>query len=131
MEGKMLSPIKNLILRDHAPTQVLLYSVPIVNVLVRAFQSYHSLDNVASTHSFRIKKENFKSHMKTAIGIQLALTISTLALCILLPPAKTIRLHINSIFSVAVALTLSNLICDSFWRFKAPRIEGSANETGW
>lgn len=129
----MLSSIKNFLLKDHAYTQYFLYSVPGVNVFIRTFQSYHSLDNVNNNQDFNLRKKNFKSHMTTAICMQLALTVSTLALCILLPPATTIRLRINSIFTTSLALVLSNILCDSLWRSKmfVPRMAGTTNETGW
>lgn len=133
----MTSPIKTFLLKDHAPTQYFLYSVPVVNVFVRTFQSYHSLDdafNLDDTvkNDFEIKKTNFKKYMHTAIGMQLAIAISALALYILLPPATIALLHLNAVFSISVALSVSNLLCDSIWRSKifAPTIAGSVNIRG-
>jgi len=125
-----MNQISSFLLKDHAPTQIFLYSIPAVNICVRTFQSYHSLDDVEDTQCFDIKKKNFKDHMTSAIQIQLASAILTLCLCILFPQVLPVGAVIGStLFSLA----FSNYLCDSFWRsdIAAPRISGSINAKGW
>lgn len=116
----MFNSLSDFLLRDHAPTQITLYSLPVVNVLVRFFHSIHSLDSFENNDfssdnidQFEAKKARFQSYLTTAIQIQIALAITGFVLGILFPPHKKMASLISASFALGA---LSSFLCDRLMR---------------
>lgn len=113
----MLSSISELMLKDSAPVQVCLYSIPVVNIIVRLFQNAHSFDKIGGDYSnskvdeYEAKKEKFQRSLTTAMLIQMAVAITAFALCILLPSASLVLAKVAIGFGMAA---LSSYLLDWF-----------------
>ncbi|MBA3239294.1 MAG: hypothetical protein H0T62_13245 [Parachlamydiaceae bacterium] len=87
----MLNTIKEFLLSDSLSLQISLHSLPVVNIVVRFFQNKCSLDNLGAHSSptqlqdYSLRKTRFDTSIKSAILIQLVISVSTFALGILMP----------------------------------------------
>lgn len=119
--------INSVILRDHAPTQTFLHSIPIVSMLIRLQQSAHcfaglDIQNHISVMNFGVKKERFKSFITTGALNQLVISISLVALTFFVPTVGG-TLLIAKLFGIGA---ITSFIFDRFWRSEraAPTRDG-------
>lgn len=124
--------LTNIILNDHAPTQICLHSIPIVSYPLRLYQMNHcwenycwepvgnlgNLNNVnqADIAPLNEKSERIRSYFRTGNLIQLTIAISLIALCIFVP----LSVETLILVSLVGALALWNLLLVD--RFMDPKI---------
>lgn len=118
--------LHNFVMTDHAPTQVALYSIPIVGVFIRFYQMQHIFDDIRgnptdiSITAFNAQKERIQSSISCSVKIQFAISISAFACALLFAPMSlgfTIAAHIgDAFFCGAIILPLHEYIRQSFLR---------------
>jgi len=127
--------ISKFVMRDHAPTQIALYSLPAVSLLVRLIQRQSCFDILGKSkiediniEKFNGQKAKFKKYLTTGIQIQTALAIAGLALYVLFPaPGILSWLSLNAYRAFAVG-TASNFLydrCMNHPRMRKRYVDGS------
>lgn len=96
----------NLIMRPHYRTQLALYSLPVVNLFVRSFQSNHYFDALRQRREtldqFKEHQQIYRNAITNSYKIQAALFITTLALAILFPPGGVAFSFASTVFFLSI-----------------------------
>jgi hypothetical protein len=89
-----MSAITNFIMKPHYPTQLTLYTCPVVNIFVRFFQSSHYFDalrkrtSTETINEFKQHQAIYRKAISTSYKTQAVLFIATFVLAIMFPPGS-------------------------------------------
>ncbi|MBA2369216.1 MAG: hypothetical protein H0V82_09365 [Candidatus Protochlamydia sp.] len=119
----MLNSISSFILKDNAPIQITLHSIPVVNLIVMLFQKSHSLDffngralSQQNIDAYDHYKQRHISYMTRGLLLQGAIAIASLALSILFPQ-RSIESKVAFItYCIFGTTALSAFLYDKFTR---------------